>query len=83
MNKEKLVDLGEEVLSDIDVALEKTLRRHLEQELCSRLARVFSKAASFAAQNYDKDSSLESRKAHASVKGVLNDTIDRLLSNER
>ena len=79
MNKEKLVDLGEEVLTDIDAALEKKLRRHLEQELCSRLSRIFNKASSFAAQDYDKSASLESRKAHASVKGVLDDCIDRLL----
>jgi hypothetical protein len=79
MNKEKLVDLGEEVLHGIDEALEKKLRRNLEEELCVRLSNVFNRASWFALQNYSEDSSNEAKHAYALVKTVLDDTLDRLL----
>ena len=79
MNREKLVDLGEEVLHGIDEALEKKLRRNLEEELCARLSNVFNRASHFAIQNYSKDASKEAKMAYALVKTVLDDTLDRLL----
>ena len=78
MNKEKLVDLGEEVLTDIDKDLEKRLRQHLEVELCRRLSLLFDRAGSFISQGHSKDASLESQKSHKSVKPVLDDCMDRL-----
>ena len=78
MNKEKLVNLGEEVLTDIDTDLEKRLRKHLEIELCRRLSLLFDRAGSFISQGHSKDASLESQKSHEAVKPVLDDCMDRL-----
>ena len=41
MNKKKLVELAEEVLTDIDAELQTKLRKELEKELCERLSRIF------------------------------------------
>ena len=43
MNKKKLVNLAEEVLTDIDANLEEELRKELEKELCSlgKILRLF------------------------------------------
>ena len=79
MNKEKLMDVVEEIFPEIDEALEHQLRKHLEREICIRLYNEFQRASSFIAQAYDEDASVESKTSYTIVKPVLDDCIDRLI----
>ena len=81
MNKKKLVDLADEVLSDVDIEMEKELRDHFEAKLCWRLSRRFSDAA-----NYATDRGLGSgggEEAYESVKPVLDDCLDKILGEKK
>ena len=42
MNKKKLVELADEVLTDIDAVLQTKIREELEKELCDRLREKFA-----------------------------------------
>ena len=42
MNKKKLVELAEEVLTEIDAVLQTQIREELEKELCDRLREKFA-----------------------------------------
>jgi len=79
MNKEKLMDVVEEIFPEIDEALEYQLRKQLDREICIRLSNVFHRASSFIAQAYDEDASVESKTSYTMVKPVLDDCIDRLI----
>lgn len=81
MNKKKLVELAEEVLTDIDADLETAFKKHLEKELCDRLADKFRHAnyhLSFKHKKCDEGY----KKSYESVKPILDDTIDKLLNNK-
>ena len=41
MNKAKLVELADEVLTDIDVDMQNVLRKELEVSLCAKLYDIF------------------------------------------
>jgi hypothetical protein len=77
MNKKKLVELAEEVLTDIDADLEKELRKNLEKELCKRLDNRFHLAGSYI---YGFQSNESYKKSYESVKPILDDAIDKLLN---
>jgi len=78
MNKGKLVELVEEVLTDIDEASKDSLRQELEPNMCYALSRRF-----LHAYYYSRDTSKEGidRKNYAyaydSVKPILDDCIDK------
>ncbi len=79
MNKKKLVELADEVLSDVDIEMEKGIREHFERKLCYRLSRIFGQASHLKdaenhMQHYD-----EYKKAYESVKPVLDDCLDKIL----
>ena len=84
MNKAKLVELANEVLTDIDVDMQNVLRKELEINLCEKLADIF-----FAAQRHNKYPSLDdgrietNEKSYKSVKPILDDCIDKLLGETK
>ena len=80
MNKEKLVDVIEQVLTPVDEALDEELRKHLERTICNEVSQLFNKASRFVAQEYGP--SAASKLAYETVKPVLDDCIDRLLRSE-
>jgi len=79
MNKEKFMDVVEEIFPEIDEVLEHQLRKGLEREICIRLYNEFQRASSFIAQTDKEDASAESKKSYTIVKPVLDDCIDRLI----
>ena len=74
-----MVDLAEQVMTEIDGEMEKALRYQLERRLCDRLQIVIGKAGHFVSQDYSEDASVESKMCYTMVKPVLDDCIDRLL----
>ena len=79
MNKKKLVELAEEVLTDIDEGLKQELRKNLEKELCKRLDNRFHQAGSYL---YGFQSNESYKKSYESVKPILDEAIDKLLNKE-
>lgn len=75
MNKKKLVDLADEVLADIDEALQTSIRKELEKELCERLAAKFRYANFWLTFHNKKDY----KGSYDSVKPILDEAIDKLL----
>lgn len=43
MNKEKLVDVIEQVLTPVDEALDEELRKHLERTICNEVSQLLFK----------------------------------------
>jgi hypothetical protein len=81
MNRAKLVKLGEEILTNIDIDLEGELRKNLEKELCLKLSSKFA-AARRHLVFFEEDN--ESHKEdYVSVKPILDDCIDKLLGNTK
>ena len=82
MNKTKLVELADEVLTDVDVDMECVLRKQLEIQLCERLSRKFNQA------RYHLEDSREKKhkpyeQTYISVKPILDDSIDKLLGKTK
>ena len=79
MNREKLVDAIEEVLTPVDEALDEELRKHLERTICNEVSQLFS-----TARHYDNGrvNSSSAKAAYNIVKPVLDDCIDRLMSRK-
>jgi len=82
MNKAKLVELADEVLTHIDMDMKVVLRDQLERALCGKLSRIFEKARihNGLAPLVDKD---KYQKAYASVQPILDDCIDRILGEKK
>lgn len=81
MNKKKLVELAEEVLTDIDAELETKLRKELERELCERLDTIFSHAKyHLNSFSYTNENNKDFKKSYDSVKPILDEAIDKLLN---
>ena len=82
MNKAKLVELADEVLTHIDMEMKVVLRDQLERALCGKLSRIFEKARihNGLAPLVDKD---KYQKAYASVQPILDDCIDRILEEKK
>ena len=77
MNKAKLVELADEVLTNIDVDMQSVLRKELEESLCSKLSDIFSEAKrhhTIYAGQIGKN-----EKSYKAVKPILDDCIDKLL----
>jgi hypothetical protein len=78
MNKAKLVELAEEVLTEVNDESKNYLRECLEQKVCGKLSAIFN-SAQYAA-NYTSDQ--KRQKDYASVKPILDDCIDKLLGEK-
>ena len=84
MNKKKLVELAEEVLTDIDEGLEQELRKNLEKELCGRLSTIFSHAKyHLNSFSYGNENNKDFKKSYDSVKPIIDEAIDKLLDKGR
>ena len=84
MNKAKLVELADEVLSEIDVDMECVLRKQLEIQLCEILSRRLNHARyhlNYSTFN-DKEWAKKYEKQYQSVKPILDDCIDKLLGKQ-
>ena len=90
MNRKKLVDVIEQVLTPVDDALDAELRKHLELTICDEVSQLFKTARHFVDVDYNQKqlSSLSahstkrlltSKLAYETVKPVLDDCIDRSL----
>tara|TARA_R100001460_G_scaffold831_1_gene3685 strand:- start:596 stop:844 length:249 start_codon:yes stop_codon:yes gene_type:complete len=82
MNKGKLVQLTDEVLTDIDVDMQSVLRKQLEMQLLERLSWKFNKARHHLADTKEKKHKLF-EKAYKSVKPIIDDSIDKLLGETK
>ena len=85
MNKAKLVKLGEEVLTEIDLEMESLVRIELEKMLCRKLSSVFSGAASYLEipMVYPKpmiQGEYQKLENYKSVRPILEDVIDNALN---
>ncbi len=81
MNKKKLVELADEVLTDLDVDLENLLRANLEEELCNQLHSKFYNARNFLKGKLAHGVGyVVDEKSYKSVKPILDDAIDKLLN---
>lgn len=79
MNKEKLVDLGEQILSDIDIQMNQELRDLLERTLAKRLYHVFFDASTYVGLADKTRATKAGKESYAKVKPVLDDCLDRVL----
>ena len=76
MNKKKLVELTDEVLTDIDAVLQTKIREELEKELCERLSYKFRYANYYLSFSHTQENYKED---YDSVKPILDEAIDKLL----
>jgi len=80
MNKAKLVELADEVLTNVDAKLETKLREELEKELCERLSTIFSHAKyHLNSFSYGNENNKDFKKSYDSVKPIIDEAIDKLL----
>tara|TARA_B100000424_G_scaffold271519_1_gene274639 strand:- start:2788 stop:3039 length:252 start_codon:yes stop_codon:yes gene_type:complete len=79
VNKLYLVELADQVLTDVDDEFKNKAREHFEKELCSRMWDIFWLAMEFF--NSDKDDIYyeKKKKAYESVKPVLDDCLNKIL----
>ena len=75
MNKAKLVNLAEQVLTDVDMKIEKEHREFLEAKLCEELSRIFHLAKNYIAYDVEGEDGLYKKK-YESVKPILDEAID-------
>ena len=82
MNKAKLVNFAEQVLTDVDMKIEKEHREFLEAKLCEELSRVFKLAQKHLTYNMDGQDN-NYKQAYESVKPILDDAIDKCLGDRK
>ncbi len=72
-----MVDLGEQILTEIDIEMDQNLREILERKLVKRLHQVFFDAYY---STMDKERRTDRHKeAYDRVKPILDDCLDRVL----
>tara|TARA_R110002073_G_scaffold101048_1_gene229767 strand:- start:5068 stop:5316 length:249 start_codon:yes stop_codon:yes gene_type:complete len=82
MNKAKLVNFAEQVLTDVDNKLKKQNREYLETKLCEELSRIFHLAKNYIAYDMDGEDD-KYKKAYESVKPILDEAIDNCLGDRK
>ena len=82
MNKTKLVNLAEQVLTDVDNKLKKQNREYLETKLCEELSRIFQLAKNHTQYYMDGEDS-KYKKTYESVKPILDEAIDNCLGDRK
>jgi hypothetical protein len=80
MNKAKLVELADEVLTNIDIDLEGEFRKNLEKKLCSQLGDKFIHARRHLV--FPNQSKVH-KKDYECVKPILDDAINKLLGETK
>ena len=83
MNKAKLVELADEVLTDVDVDMQSVLRKELEINLCGKLSDIFKKAQRHQRYPLDVGQIDTNEKSYKSVKPILDDCIDKLFRKRK
>ena len=83
MNKAKLVELADEVLTDVDIDMQSVLRKGLEISLCEKLADIFVAAQRHHKYPLDVGRIETNEKSYKSVKPILDDCIDKLLEETK
>ena len=79
MNKAKLVELTDELLTDIEPELREYMRKCLEEKICEKLSSIFT-SAQYAGTFADNK---ERQKNYKSVKPILDACIDKLLGETK
>lgn len=82
MNKAKLVNFAEQVLTDVDNNLMKENRKFLEIKLCEELSRIFHLAKNHIAYDMDGEDD-KYKKSYESVKPILDEAIDNWLGDRK
>ena len=82
MNKAKLVKLGEEVLTEIDLEMESFIKTEIEKKLCTELSNLFHEAWIYleSCNEYSRPIADEKFKNYKSVKPILDDVIGNALN---
>ena len=83
VNKAKLVELADEVLTDIDVDMQNVLRKELEVSLCAKLYDIFLAAERHHKYPLDVGRIGKNEKSYKAVKPILDDCIDKLLGKTK
>jgi|TARA_R110002050_G_scaffold37038_1_gene92179 hypothetical protein len=83
MNKAKLVELADEVLTDVDVDMQSVVRKELEINLCDKLSDIFKKAQRHHKYPLDGVRVGKNEKSYKAVKPILDDCIDKLLGETK
>ena len=83
MNKLFLVELADQVLTDVDEEFQDKAREYFEKRLCERLSNIFNNAGnhiygSSTSTDYDTR-----KKAYESVKPVLDDCLNKILGEKK
>ena len=83
MNRKKLVEVADQVLTDFDEEFQDKAREYFEKRLCERLSCIFNDAG-----NHIYGSSISTeydtrKKAYESVKPVLDDCLDKILGEKK
>ena len=82
MDRKKMKDLAEQVMTEIDDKMEERLRQEYEGRLCKGLTAVFSNALQFINHGYHKDSQQRNKEAYEMVKPMLDDCLDKLFGKK-
>ena len=86
MNKAKLVELADEVLTDIDVDMKSEQRNYLEKKLLDAMTQRFLHARyclNYLATKINEEEVKKYEKEYQSVKPILDDSIDKLLGETK
>ena len=86
MNKAKLVELADEVLTDIDIDMKSEQRNYLEKKLLDAMTQRFLHARyclNYLATKINEEEVKKYEKEYQSVKPILDDSIDKLLGETK
>ena len=80
MNKAKLVELANEVLTEIDLDMQSVIRKELEINLCGKLTSIFEQAQRHQRYPLELGRIINNEKSYKAVKPILDDCINKLLA---
>ena len=82
MNKLYLVELADQVLTDVDDEFKTKARDYFEKRLCERLSSIFAEAGNHIYGNKSSTNYDINKKSYESVKPVLDDCLNKILGNK-
>jgi len=83
MNKLYLVELADQVLTDVDHEFKTKARDYFEKRLCERLSCIFNDAGNHIYGNKSSTEYDTRKKAYESVKPVLDDCLNKILGDKQ
>ena len=83
MNKLVLVELADQVLTDVDEEFQDKAREYFEKRLCERLSCIFNDAGNHIYGSSTNTQYDIRKKAYESVKPVLDDCLDKILGKKK